>query len=162
VESLGLVGLAVLPGGLQQPLGVSRRLVKPSDFRDATIAIRPSHVEEATFRALGARGEPAVPAGSIAEFDGAELNLSQIDEQRYDTQASWLTANVALWPHLMTLVMNRKAFDALTTDQRAILQHAAAIALPTEITALTTERVGAARSLCGRGLPFLDATRAER
>src|SRR5207244_9012518 len=52
VAQLGLVGIAVLPGPLQQPLGVSRPLVNRSDFEGATIAIRPSRVEEATFRAL--------------------------------------------------------------------------------------------------------------
>ena len=162
VEQLGLVGIAVLPGPLQQPLGISRPLVNPSDFEGATIAIRPSHVEAATFSALGATGKPAVPAGPIAQFDGAELNLAQIDEQHYETQAQWLTANVAFWPHVMTLVMNRRAFDALTRGQRAILRRAAAVALPTEMSTLRTEQTGGTSSLCGRGLSFLHASPAER
>ena len=83
----------------------------------------------AAIHALGATGKPAVPTGPISQFDGAELNLAQIDEQRYETQARWLTANVAFWPHVMTLVMNRSAFDALTPSQRAILRRAAAVAL---------------------------------
>ncbi len=162
VAPLGLVGLAVLPGELQQPLGVTRPLVKPSDFEGATIAIRPSRVEAATFHALGATGKPAVPTGPISQFDGAELNLAQIDEQRYETQARWLTANVAFWPHVMTLVMNRSAFDALTPSQRAILRRAAAVALPTEMSALQTGQAGGTSSLCGRGLSFLHASPAER
>jgi TRAP-type C4-dicarboxylate transport system substrate-binding protein len=162
VQRLGLVGIAILPGQLQQPLGVSRPLVEARDFAGATIAIRPSRVEQATFRALGATGKPALPAGPIARFDGAELNLVQIDEQRYETQASWLTANVALWPHVMTLVMNRRAFNALTTEQRAILTRAAAVALPTEIRTLATDRLGATSSLCAHGLVFIPASPAER
>jgi TRAP-type transport system periplasmic protein len=162
VDQLGLVGIAVLPGLPQQPLGVSRPLMNPSDFKGATIAIRPSRVEEAAFRALGATGKPAIPAGPIAQFDGAELNLAQIDEQQYETQAQWLTANVALWPHVMTLVMNMRAFDALTPGQRAILRRAAAVALPTEMSSLMTEQTGGTSSLCGHGLPFLFASPAER
>jgi TRAP-type C4-dicarboxylate transport system substrate-binding protein len=162
VAPLGLVGIALLPGELQQPLGVTRPLLKPTDFEGATIAIRPSRVEAATFRALGGFGKPAVPAGPIAQFDGAELNLAQIDEQRYETQARWLTVNVALWPHVMTLVMNRRAFDALSPGQRAILRRAAAVALPTEMSALRTEQIGGASSLCGRGLSFLRASPADR
>jgi TRAP-type C4-dicarboxylate transport system substrate-binding protein len=162
VAPLGLVGIAILPGELQQPLGVTRPLVKPSDFERATIAIRPSRVEAETFRALGATGKPAMPAGPISQFDGAELNVAQIDEQRYEMQARWLTANVTLWPHLMTLVMNKNAFDALTPDQRAILRRAAAVALPTEMSTLRTEQTGATSSLCGRDLSFLRAAPAER
>src|SRR5439155_11333070 len=73
-----------------------------------------------------------------------------------------LTANVAFWPHLMTLVMNRKAFDALTPGERAILRRAATVALPTEMSTLRTEQTGGTSSLCGRGLAFLRASRSER
>src|SRR5207244_6643586 len=68
LDRAGVVGLAVLPGPLRRPLGLSRRLVGPADYRRATIAIRLGGVARATFRALGATlqgsniGHPPGPA----------------------------------------------------------------------------------------------------
>jgi hypothetical protein len=60
VERLDLVGIALLPGELRRPLGVSRSLVGASDYRGATIATRlfragHEHVPRARRRRRGGR-----------------------------------------------------------------------------------------------------------
>ena len=42
VEQAGLVGIALLPGPLRSPFGISHLLLGPTDFRGATIGIRPA------------------------------------------------------------------------------------------------------------------------
>jgi len=71
-EDLGLVGIAVVPGELRRPLGLSRALVHPADYRGARIGIRPAGVADATFDALraDAEGFPATPEGLVG-FDGS-------------------------------------------------------------------------------------------
>jgi TRAP-type C4-dicarboxylate transport system substrate-binding protein len=128
VEPLGLVGIAVLPGTLRYPLGVSKPLVGPSDYEGATIGIRPSGVAELTFRALGGEAEVFVP-GSVAGLDGAELDPVTIATNSYEEQSKALTGNVVLWPRPDTIVMNRQAFDALSEAQQDVLYSAGLIAV---------------------------------
>jgi TRAP-type C4-dicarboxylate transport system substrate-binding protein len=130
VRPLGLVGLAVLPGGLRRPLGLSRPLRRPADYRGAKIGIRPAPIAAATFKTLGgtARGFDADPSGLIG-FDGAESDVTTILNNRYDTHSKGLTANVVLWPRVTTLVANAKAFDALSPDEQQVLLRAGREAL---------------------------------
>lgn len=130
VRPLGLVGVAVFPGGLRRPLGLSRRLVAPQDYRDAEIGIRPGEVAARTFRALGGRGQAfqSTPTG-LNGFDGAESDLTTILANRYDTYARGLAANVVLWPRVTTLVANAKSFQALPLDAQDVLMSAGREAL---------------------------------
>jgi TRAP-type C4-dicarboxylate transport system substrate-binding protein len=121
----GLVGLALLPGELRRPLGVTRALTRPQDFRGDRIGIRTGGVAKRTFAALGAtaRPFPSLPNG-LARLDGAEVGLPTIMNNRYDLRARALTSNVVLWPRATTIFMSRKAFDALSSDQQDALRRA--------------------------------------
>jgi TRAP-type C4-dicarboxylate transport system substrate-binding protein len=123
VEPLGLVGVALLPGELRRPLGLSRALVRPEDYAGATIGMRPAGIATATFAALGARATAfqATPAG-VAGLDGIESGLGTIQNSRYDRDARALTANVVLWPRPTTVVVNAKAFEALDSQQQQALR----------------------------------------
>jgi TRAP-type C4-dicarboxylate transport system substrate-binding protein len=162
VEPRGLVGLAVLPGGLRRPLGISRPLVAPRDYEHAAIAIRPGGVAKATFRALGGsssgfRGE------QLPTFDGSELDVTTILNNRYDLHARALTANVVLWPRPTTLVMNRKAFDALTSDQQQLLRDAAHETLAPLLDSLRSDEQASLSALCQNGhLRLVTASRSDR
>jgi TRAP-type C4-dicarboxylate transport system substrate-binding protein len=123
VEALGLVGIAVLPGELRYPLGISKPLVAARDYRRATVGIRPTPVAERTFRALGATSQAYEP-GAISGLDGAELGAVTIGWNRYEERAQAMTANVVFWPRAMTIVMNRRAYDALSEGQRDLLRRA--------------------------------------
>jgi hypothetical protein len=75
-----LVGLAVLPGLLRKPLGISRVLRAPRDYVGARIGIRPGGVARQTIAALHAK--PVVyPPGdraAVARLDGAELDADVV------------------------------------------------------------------------------------
>ncbi|HEU0336794.1 MAG TPA: hypothetical protein VFR43_09585 [Gaiellaceae bacterium] len=123
VEPLGLVGVALLPGELRRPLGLTRALVGPADYAGAAIGIRPAGVARATFAALGAQArEFQATTSGLAGFDGAESGVATIQNNRYDRDARALTANVVLWPRPTTLVVNAKAFAALDSEQQQALR----------------------------------------
>ena len=56
LDRAGVVGLALTPGPLRRPIGVTRSLAGPKDYRGATIGIKFGDVARTpTFEALGAR-----------------------------------------------------------------------------------------------------------
>jgi TRAP-type C4-dicarboxylate transport system substrate-binding protein len=114
VERRGVVGIALLPGRLRRPFGITRALVGPEDYEGATIGVRIGGVARATFRALGATARGYV-SGGLSGVDGADLDPATIVLDGYDEPSRTLTANVVLWPKAQTIVMNRKAFATLTS-----------------------------------------------
>ena len=119
VEELDLVGITLLPGELRKPLGISRPLVTESDYRGATMGIRPSEIAARTFDALGATTNGYHFSDDVSSFDGIEVSIHSIPYDGSGRLARALTANVNLWPRVLTIVMNRDAYDALSEDQRA-------------------------------------------
>jgi hypothetical protein len=162
VRPLGLVGLALVPGGLRYPLGVTRALVTPADYAGATIGIRPSGIERATFAALGAKTR-VYPSGTLAGLDGADLDLSTIATVHYEQQARALTTNVAFWPRALVIVMNRKAFEALTPAQQAILRRAGRAAVEPHLAELRADPQGWLDNVCPASrLRLVAASTADR
>ena len=160
IHPLGVEGLATLPGELRRPFGLTRRLLKPSDYPGAVIGIGPSLLSASTFRALG-----ATPRGYLARelppfvFDGAELDLVTLERDGYDIKGSSITANVALWPMAFSVVANRTMLTKLTAAQRDILRMAGREALGAAIARLRNKDRAEAGILCRRGrVTFVTAT----
>ena len=152
LEQAGVVGVALLPGPLRRPFGITRALVGSDDYKGTTIGIRPGGVAEATFRALGATGLGYAP-GVLKGLDGAELDPTTIVYNGYDRRA--LTANVVLWPKPYSIIMGREAFVALTPAQRAILGRAGREAIAPELRQIERDEAAAVSEMCRRGGPFL-------
>ena len=75
---LGVVGVAVVPGTLRHPLGVTQPLLRPADFEGAYIGVRRSALAARTFESLGATTAWVIgdrPTG----FDGIETDLGGIE-----------------------------------------------------------------------------------
>jgi TRAP-type C4-dicarboxylate transport system substrate-binding protein len=162
VEPRGLVGVGILPGGLRRPLGISRPLVRPADYVKAAMAVRPGGVATATFRALGGSSSGFRPE-QLPMYDGSELDVTTILNNRYDAHARALTANVVLWPRATAIVINRKAYEALTTDQQQVLRDAARAAVAPAIETLRSEERDSLVALCETGhLRLVDASPADR
>jgi len=155
-----LVGLAVLPGLLRKPLGVSRVLRSPQDFAGARIGIRPGEVSRQTFAALGGQAVTYVPGdpAAVSRLDGAELDVDVIAGNAYDRKSRALTANVDLWPRAVTLVMNKRSFDRLTARQRQALLGASAAAVAPTVKAFAQLDAQTTQVLCQRGLKLVTAT----
>lgn len=98
--------------------------------------------------ALGAKPVSFVFEGApVDRFDGAELQISAVWGNQYDTVLRSLTADVGLWPRPLTVVANG---DALTPDQRDLLRRAAAAALPKTVESVRSFEQEAIGVLCRR------------
>jgi TRAP-type C4-dicarboxylate transport system substrate-binding protein len=162
VEPLGLVGIAVIPGELRYPLGISRPLIGATDYIGATIGMRTAPSAEATFRALGA-SPITYDSGSISGLDGAELGVVTIAYNRYQKLARALTANVVFWPRAMTVVMNPHVFDALTTGQRDVLRRAGLEAAGSVVARIQHDTETWLNSVCrGSEFALVRASTSER
>lgn len=126
------------------------------------MAIRPGGVARATFRALGGSSSSFRP-DQIALFEGSELDVTTILNNRYDRHARALTANVVLWPRPTTLVINRKAYDALTSEQQELLRNAARETFEPLLETLRSEEENSLAALCQEGrVALVNASSAER
>jgi TRAP-type C4-dicarboxylate transport system substrate-binding protein len=160
VREAGVVGIALLPGRLRRPLGLTRSLLGPEDYRGARIATRPSVLAEDTFRALGAHPDGFIP-GQVIGFDGTDIDPFTATANAIEQGARALTANVVLWPKVWTIVMNRAAFARLTHAQQRILLAAGRAARgPDRALAAHDQRL-AISILCSEKFPLVAATAAD-
>ena len=150
VEPLDLVGLAVLPGMLRRPFGLTRPLLGPQDYTGAAIGLRYGAVARGSIEALGARPK-GYRIGSLAGLDGAELDLWTIARNRYDVPGAELTSNVVLWARPETIVIRRAAFDRLGPTQREILRRTGRETLAPMTARLEKEQEEALQATCARG-----------
>jgi TRAP-type C4-dicarboxylate transport system substrate-binding protein len=151
LERIDLVGIALLPGELRKPVGLSRPLVTAADYRGATIGTRASALGARSLRALGATPESHAPGGEISSFDGVELGVTGIEGDRVDGPARTLAPNVNLWPRVLAIVMNRDAYEALDEDQREALSAAGRAALSPSMDRIESFEREAMGVLCNRG-----------
>ena len=162
LRPLGLVGIGVLPGPLRKPLGISRPLLKPSDYAGLRIGTQQSRVADATMRALAARPVWFGSEAPVAGLSGIEQQISGIQEREYDKAGKYLTANVSLWPRPLVLFANGKAWAALTPAQRRILRQAVTGDLTAETNVVRGSERADTAILCRRGqLRFLTASPAD-
>jgi len=150
VRSLGLVGIALLPGPLRRPLGVSRPLVGPRDYAGAKVGVRFGRVAQDSLTALGATPE-GYRSGSLAGLDGAELDVATMNRNGYDAPGAKLTANVVLWARPETVVIGRRAFERLDPAQQQILRRAGREAIAPVLAFLRKEEDAALATICNRG-----------
>jgi TRAP-type C4-dicarboxylate transport system substrate-binding protein len=163
LRPLGLVGIGVLPGPIRRPLGGTRPLAKPGDFRGLTIGTSQSRVADATMRSLGAtpRRLPATEHW-LAGLDGIERQTLGIEGDKLDKEGSHLMTNVNLWPRALVLFAGERAYSALSADQRRILRTAAANVVPRKLASDHRVEGEAADNLCRKGnVTFDSATPAE-
>ena len=164
ITDLGLEGVGVLPGPMRKPFGISRRLVAPSDYQGARIAISPSDVAASTITALGGTSTASSYQGAPLEgFDGSEQQVASIAGNGYERAPAGprrsVTANVSLWPRPLVVFGDADALDELTDAQRAVLRAAAqqAVAPMTEAAGRVEQET--VETLCrGGSLDFVSAT----
>ena len=167
LEPLGLVGLAVLPGDLRRPAGMTRSLLRPADYRGATIGIREGGVPEATFRALGSVTDVFDGGtGTIFEkgLDGAEFGILLVADNMTGPggeRVRAVTANVTFWPKVDTIVMNRRAFDELSPAQQDVLRRAGQDVFGPQLARIEETEREAIKAVCQRGLEFVTASPAD-
>lgn len=159
LDDIGVVGLAVLAGGLRKPVGVETPLLGPVDWAGITFHHWPSNVQADTITTLGATPtnidrDPGIRAGDI---DGYEHSLVIYGR---GSPASRMTLNVNLWPETKALIGNPEALAILTEAQAGFLQEAA-----TDTSARSAELhdidAGFVEGLCERGVRVAEASEAD-
>ena len=162
LEKLNLVGIGILPGAMQRPLGFGHRLAAPDDFRGLTVGDRPSRVADAVLRTLGARPAPlAARVRNASGLDGVVDRAAGIDSAAFDVAGSQLTTNVVLWPRPLVLFA-RSGSNGLSADERRILRMAAANVVSKVTRHAREGDVETSGNICRRGgTTFVSATAAE-
>jgi TRAP-type C4-dicarboxylate transport system substrate-binding protein len=150
VDDAGVVGVALLPGPLRRPLGSTRPLAGPGDYRGATIGSRYGGVARATFRALRATPK-GYHVGALSGLDGAELDLNTVALVGYDAPGTRITANVVFWPRPVTIVANRQAFGRLAPAQQEILRRAGREAVAPDLERNAESEQSGLEAICARG-----------
>jgi TRAP-type C4-dicarboxylate transport system substrate-binding protein len=153
MDRSGVVGVALLPGPLRMPFGYTRALVGRRDYVGTRMGVYPGRVEDATLQSLGANTRDYLSLGG-ASREGAILDFSAIAGGYH---GKTLAANVVFWPRPETVVMNRKAFEALTPVQRKILRDAGRRAVAGRLDAVNSFEQDALQSICDRNLVSLAA-----
>jgi hypothetical protein len=119
-------GLALLPGGMRMPFGITEPLLGPETWQGKVIRTHASLTGEASIRALGAtpvlRAARELAAGPPPGVDGMDLHPAAVAGRNYP---GWLTCNVPLWPRLLLVAGNQDSFQRLSSANRAVLMEAA-------------------------------------
>jgi TRAP-type C4-dicarboxylate transport system substrate-binding protein len=162
-DKIGVVGLGLLPGDLRRPVGLTRPLAAPDDYRGARMYTREGKVAAATLEALGARPAHGPLETWYEGVDGAEVDIGAV---RGDLQVARkhppITSNVVLWDQPVAIVMNDDAFEELTEAQQRALRGAAAEARnPTsaQVARLAEDDL---RIVCSMDPKLIEASPAER
>jgi len=153
VDTAGVVGVALLPGPVRMPFGYQRPLVRRGDYEGFRMGVYPARLETATLRSLGARTRNYLSLGG-ASRDGAIVNFWGI-AGRPGYHGKTLAANVVFWTRPETVVMNRRAFRALTAEQRRILLDAGREAVGARLAEVKRLEKDALVSICARTLARL-------
>ena len=126
-EKIGMVGLALMPGDLRRPVGLTRALTGPEDYRGARVYTREGKVAAATLNAFGAQPAHGPTENWFEGVDGAEVDLSAVrSETQLAREEVRITSNVVLWAQPVAIVMNEDAFDELSDEQQRALREASA------------------------------------
>jgi C4-dicarboxylate-binding protein DctP len=162
---LGVDGIAMLPGPLEHPFGLERRLLSLSGYRGAVIGTTPTPLARLSLGALHAVPRAYRPADLPPwRYTGAELDLVSLAEGgRYPVYGkSSVTANVAFWPAAATIIGNREVLERLAAGDRRILVHAARESLGAAVAQLQAEDRSAVQTVCRRDrVAFVQASPAD-
>jgi TRAP-type C4-dicarboxylate transport system substrate-binding protein len=160
VDTIGLAGIGILPGTMRKPVGITRKLLGPADYRGARIGFSLSDVGARSLQALGATTVPSVFDGApLTGMDGLEHQVTHIQAHDYDNVAQTITANVTLWARPLVVVANSKKLGAGQAD---VLRKAAQAAVRGTADLQRNAETEAAAVLCRRGkLHFVTASAAQ-
>ena len=154
LERVGVTGLALYPEGLRHLFAYGDPPLSLADFDGKLIRAPRSETTYALFEALGAKGDDfgadaaredeAVKAGRVVAAESSFALATTLGE------STTAVGNLTLFPKVNSLVINSKAFEALTDEQRAVLRDAAARTLG---LAVGSTRIDAdlAKEYCSNG-----------
>ena len=166
VKPLGVTGVALLPGPMEKLLSITKPLLAPADYEiPRPIGVGRSRLAAATFRVLGTKTTDLAAKGDVFRFAAMEQGVADVVANHYQlvTAGETMPANVNFWPRIVTVVVNDKAYGALSRAQRRALSAAARDALgPGLARIMRDERAVLPRICKPESFFFLTASPADR
>jgi TRAP-type C4-dicarboxylate transport system substrate-binding protein len=160
LKPLGLVGLGILPGPLQRPLGMTRPLLGPTAYRHLRFGVQQSSVASATIRALNATPVGIASLGPIAGLSAVAWDITNPGQLE---RGGYLTRNVVLWPRPAVVFASRRVFARLAPAGQRVLEEALAESIASESRLRIAYEAIYAELNCGQpGLRFVTATREDQ
>ena len=146
LDELGLVGIAMVPGGLRHPFGYREPLLGPDDYRGVTLNVRPGNGIAALVEGLGAKTDTGVDQRDEMAFMG-KLRGIDTSLQYFGsvTLPAVLTSNVTLYTKFDVIVMDRDAWEGLSDQQQQALRESGAQAAEAALEERGDEDTGLAR-----------------
>lgn len=148
LETISVVGIAVLPGPMRKVLGIEKPILRPEDFVGMVIGFQDSNLASDSLIALGATPQAVPASASLDGLDGYEQQLGSIVGNNYHLSAGYVTANVNLWPRPLVIIASPITFDSLTQRQQSALLEAGASSLADASAASRKEDEAALSLLC--------------
>ena len=130
LTKVGLVGLALVPGGLRHPFGYGDApIVRASDFHGATINTRENDAGvTAIMAALGATEDHSADAERTAKANNGVLRGIEISLHQFGAvdRPAVVTTNVTLYEKFDVIVIRKAVWSSLSAAQQAELKTTAA------------------------------------
>jgi TRAP-type C4-dicarboxylate transport system substrate-binding protein len=148
----GVVGLGLVPSQTRRVLA-RRELLSPTDYAGLRLRIIDNEQTAADFSALGAEPVQGLLANEVGErlrgrrLDGAETAPSSVINNGYQTYVSSLSS-YGIFPKFQSIVVNRAAWDKLTSTQQAALRSATQRATADAAGRIASETQSNLRQLC--------------
>jgi TRAP-type C4-dicarboxylate transport system substrate-binding protein len=130
LSKIGLVGLALVPGGLRHPFGYGDApIVRASDFQGATINTRENDAGvTAIMAALGATEDHSADAERTAKAKNGVLRGIEVSLHQFAAvdRPAVVTTNVTLYAKFDVIIMRKAVWSSLSGAQQAELKTVAA------------------------------------
>ncbi|HEV7742190.1 MAG TPA: hypothetical protein VGO65_07205 [Pseudolysinimonas sp.] len=160
LRTTGVAGLALLPGPTQYPIAATAPVVDVTDWAGKTVQVSSQNaVEAATVTALGATASDGADtvedlvAGSAQVTTGNPVDLVPGGAT---ATGPFLTSNVALWPRMSMILMNRDVQDRLSNRQHGFLD--GSVVRAQDIAMAAPDLATAVADSCTAGTKFAVAT----
>jgi TRAP-type C4-dicarboxylate transport system substrate-binding protein len=162
-DKIGMIGLALMPGELRRPVGLTRPLAAPEDYRGTRVYTREGKVAAATLEAFGAQPAHGPTENWFEGVDGAEVDVGTVRaETQLAREEARITSNVVLWAQPVAIVMNEDAFDKLSDEQQRALREASAEAFDERNRQVSNLRDEDLQVLCGMQPKLVEVTPSQR
>ena len=160
----GFVLLGYYEAGVRNILNSLHPINTLDDFKNMKIRVVPSTINLDTFRALGANPVPLqysqlYVALQTHVVDAAEAANSNYDAKKFYEVAPYY-ALVRWQIQVAPIVMSKRIFDGLTTEQQSAIRTAAAEAIKTERLAYQKADVDTMKDLLAHGVKVTEPDRA--
>jgi TRAP-type C4-dicarboxylate transport system substrate-binding protein len=154
-----VAALAVIPGPEQYPVASGAPLVDISDWTGKTVQVSSQNKLEAeTLQTLGASAGDGT--GSVADLVGGSIQATTADPSELVSGGAtgtgpYLTTNIALWPRMSIVLINRSVEDQLTNRQHGFVN--GAVVRSQDLAMADPDIPTIAKDACAAGVKFATA-----